>query len=315
MKTNRCQTRNRGQPSFFTSLLSLAVGGLFAPALIAAVDNSVLPATFQRLVPLHKQLGRPRTGDWLDQHPERGQTYQEYVSGNTIRANGQRRLIDVQPLGSFNASQRKIVDLAAKFEGIFFQLPVRVSEDLPLSVVPGKARRTHPEWKTPQILSTYVLDRVLKPRLPDDAIASIAFTGSDLWPGKDWNFVFGQASLADRVGVWSIYRFGDPKASDESFRITLRRTLRTAVHETGHMFSMGHCIYYECVMNGSNHLEEADRRPLWLCPLCLAKLCHATGADPRKRFEELIAFAKERELVDEEKFWRQSLGALRGARP
>ncbi len=315
MKRNRCRNHNRGLPGVLPWLLSMAVAALFAPALIAAVDDSALPVAFQRLVPLHKPLGQPRPGDWLDQHPERGQTYKEYVAGNTILANGQRRVISIQPLGSFTASQRKIIELAAKFEGIFFQLPVRVREDLPLSVVPGKARRTHPEWKTPQILSTYVLDQVLKPRLPDDAVASIAFTGSDLWPGKGWNFVFGQASLADRVGVWSIYRFGDPEASDESFRLALRRTLRTAVHETGHMFSMAHCIYYECVMCGSNHLEEADSRPLWLCPLCLAKLCHATGADPRKRFEELIVFAKEHELVDEEKFWRQSLGALQGVRP
>jgi archaemetzincin len=78
------------------------------------------------------------------------------------------------------------------------------------------------------------------------------------------------------------------------------------------MFSMQHCIYYECVMNGSNHLDEADSQPLSPCPTCLAKLCHATGADPQKRFQELIAFAKEQGLEKEEAFWRQSLEALQG---
>jgi archaemetzincin len=288
----------------------LSADALAAPPRAAAFDPATLPAEFRRLVPLHKPLGPPQPGDWLDENKEPGQTYQAYIAGNPVRATAQREVIYIQPLGAFKAAERKILDLAAKFEGIFFQLPVQVRADLPLSVIPGRARRTHPEWKTPQILSTYVLDQVLVPRLPRDAVACIAFTESDLWPGKGWNFLFGQASLANRVGVWSMHRFGDPAASEASFRVTLRRTLRTAVHETGHMFSMWHCIDFECVMNGSNHLEEADSQPLWLCPLCLAKLCHATGAEPRKRFEELIAFAKENELADEETFWRQSLAAL-----
>jgi archaemetzincin len=293
----------------------LAAGTLAVPLVLAAADKSVLPAPFQRLVPLHTPLGKPRSGDWLDRHSESGQTYKEYRAGKPVRATARRKVLYIQPLGSFDPAQRKIIDLTAKFEGIYFQLPVKVLDDLPLSTIPEQARRIHPEWKTPQILSTYVLDQVLKPRLPADAVASIAFTASDLWPGEGWNFVFGQASLGDRVGVWSIHRFGHPEASDEAFRLTLQRTLRTAVHETGHMFSMPHCTSYECVMCGSNHLEEADRQPLWLCPICLAKLCYATGADPQQRFKELIAFAKQHGLADEEKFWSRSLEALQGQQP
>ncbi|HEX4150111.1 MAG TPA: archaemetzincin [Pirellulales bacterium] len=292
-------------------LLVLAAGICGAPLLLAA-DPAVLPLHLRRLVPLHKPLGKPQPGDWLDKHDERGQTYRQYLAGKPIRATTQRKTISIQPLGDFTAPQRKIIDLATKFERIFFQLPVRVQPDLPLSVIAERARRVHPEWQVPQVLSTYVLNDVLKPRLPADAVVSIALTNSDLWPGEGWNFVFGQASLGDRVGVWSIHRFGDPAESDEAFRITLRRALRTAVHETGHMFSMAHCTDYECVMNGSNNLPEADRQPLALCPICLAKLCHATAADPQKRFEELAGFAQEHGLIEEEKFWRQSLEALRG---
>ena len=105
------------------------------------------------------------------------------------------------------------------------ETPVKVSKDLPLSVIPAPARRTHPSWGVKQILSTYVLDSVLRPRLPADAAAYIAFTASDLWPGAGWNFVFGQASLRHRVGVWSIYRNGDPSESKEAFRICLLRLL------------------------------------------------------------------------------------------
>jgi archaemetzincin len=299
-----------GVSSTKACLLSTATALLLASAAIAAADISALPAALQRLVPLHKPLGKPNLGDWLDRHKEPGQSYKQYLTGRPIRATAARKVIYVQPLGDFDDSQRKIIALAAEFEGLFFQLPVRVREDLPLSVIPEEARRIHPQWNTPQIRSTYILSDVLKPRLPADAVASIAFTASDLWPGEDWNFVFGQASLADRVGVWSIHRFGDPDRGNEPFRLTLRRTLRTAVHETGHMFSMAHCIYYQCVMNGSNHLDEADQQPLWLCPVCLAKLCHATGANPRQRFRDLIAFAKRQGLDEEAAFWQRSLDLL-----
>jgi archaemetzincin len=149
------------------------------------------------------------------------------------------------------------------------------------------------------------------PRLPADAVTLIALTTSDLTPGGDWNYVFGQAMLTDRVGVWSIHRLGDPEFGPEAFARTLRRTLHIAAHETGHMFSIEHCIFYECCMCGANHRDELDRQPLWLCPQCQAKVTHATGADPAKQFTELIAFAEAHGLKAEAAFWRKSLAAIR----
>ncbi len=72
---------------------------------------------------------------------------------------------------------------------------------------------------------------------------------------------------------------------------------------------MEHCTLYECDMCGSNHLGEADRRPLEMCPHCLAKLCHATGADPVKRWERLIEFYKANDLKAEREFCEKSLTA------
>ena len=63
-------------------------------------------------------------------------------------------------------------------------------------------------------------------------------------------------------------------------------------------------------MCGANNLDELDRHPLWLCPQCLAKLCYATKADPEKRFQELIVFAKSHGLSTEDAFWRKSLATL-----
>lgn len=267
-------------------------------------------ATIKRLEPLHKPLGKPRPGDWLDQHKETGQTFREYVGASPVTPNGRRTIIYVQPLGDFDADQRRIVALSAEYLGLYMNRPVKLLADLPLATIPDHARRVHPRWEVKQILSTYVLHDVLKPRLPADAAAYIAFTSSDLWPGRGWNFVFGQASLRDRVGVWSIYRNGDPAESEEAFRTCLRRTLKTATHETGHMFSIKHCTAYECNMCGSNHREESDRLPLYLCPQCHSKVCWATGADPIQRFRRLAAFCQLHELKAEAEYFNKAAAAL-----
>jgi archaemetzincin len=137
----------------------------------------------------------------------------------------------------------------------------------------------------------------------------LGLTTSDLWPGEGWNFVFGQASLSDRVGVWSIARYGNLENPQMS-GLVYRRTFLVAVHETGHMLGIQHCTAYECTMNGSNSLDEADRAPMWLCPECVQKVWWACHADPIKRYKSLVEFAKEHDLKAEAGFWQKSLERL-----
>jgi archaemetzincin len=293
--------------SFFLTLAGVLVAGCSAEG----GDMSSLPSKFAKLVPLHKKLGKPEPGDWLDKYKEPHQTYAQYVRSHPVRADRRRSVIYVQPLGDFTPAEKKIVALTAELMGVYFQLPVKTSNALSLDLIPEKARRTPGGKGSEQILTSYVRDELLKPRLPDDAVAVIAFTTTDLWPGEGWNYVFGEAAYSDRVGVWSIHRFGDPAAGDDAFRLCLLRTLKTATHETGHMFSIPHCTFFECNMCGSNHLAEADRHPLELCPNCLAKICFATGTDPAKRFEQLIEFYKVHGLKAERDFCEKSLAAMR----
>jgi archaemetzincin len=139
----------------------------------------------------------------------------------------------------------------------------------------------------------------------------IAFVKSDLWPGSDaWNYVFGQASLADRAGVWSTHRFGDPNESEKAFDLCLRRALKLASHESGHMFGAWHCAAYECNMNGCNSMEEADRHPIWLCPECHAKIIWALGTDPAERYRKLADFCGRHGFRSEQRFYQKSLKAL-----
>ncbi len=128
--------------------------------------NYALPPSFSKLISFHTELGKPQPGDWLDRHKETRQTYREYVASRPIRADLRHRVIYVQPLGTFTASQRKIITATTEMLQVYFQLPAKVLPDLPLSIIPKNARRKHPKWGDKQILSTYVLNHVLQPRLP-----------------------------------------------------------------------------------------------------------------------------------------------------
>jgi archaemetzincin len=260
---------------------------------------------------MHRTMREPRPGDWLETFPEPGQTFEEYLQSDPVRPSAARRTLYVQPLGEFTPAQRRVVALAADFMSHFFNLPVRLLPGQSLPPIPEQARRVHPEWGDRQILAAHVTMNVLRPSLPADAAALIAFTSSDLYPGGDMNYVFGQASFRERVGVWSLYRLGKPDADGRSFRQTLLRTLKIATHETGHMFSIKHCTKYECVMSGTNGLHETDRRPLDACPECMAKICWATGASPRERYERLARFCAANGLDRERRFFEAAADALK----
>ena len=61
------------------------------------------------------------------------------------------------------------------------------------------------------------------------------------------------------------------------------------VHEIGHMFGLKHCVYYECILNGSNGGFESDRFPdRTLCPICLTKLKLNIKFDIRERTVKMI---------------------------
>ena len=263
----------------------------------------------RQLRPLHQKMQPSQPGDWLESHPEPGQSFQQYLRSNPVKLTPERKTLYVLPMGEFDAQQRKIVDLSAEFLGLYFNCEVRTLDQVSLDdVIPPTARRVHPEWGMPQIKSTFVLESVLPARLPENGVALIAFTTSDLYPDEDWNFVFGQATFRDRVGVWSIYRNGDTQTE---FPVCLKRTLRIATHETGHMFSLAHCTAYECNMCGTNNLAEADRRPLYLCPVCVAKVGLATGFDPVRRFEQLLDFCQRNALEEEAEYYSKALQAIR----
>ena len=66
----------------------------------------------------------------------------------------------------------------------------------------------------------------------------------------------------------------DPKLKsiNEKFKTEfLRRAAKIIAHETCHVLSMQHCIYYHCIMNGTGHLAEDFASPSFLSLLHLSE--------------------------------------------
>jgi len=86
-----------------------------------------------------------------------------------------------------------------------------------------------------------------------------------------FTFVFGEARLGGRAGIFSVHRL-DPVlyglASDPT--LLLARARKEALHETGHLMNLVHCREPECVMRFSGAAEEVDLKPGRFCRACAA---------------------------------------------
>jgi archaemetzincin len=254
----------------------------------------------------------PGPSDWLANHPEPGQTYDQFRRERANRPDKLRRKLYLQPLGEFPADTSPSLDQLQQFAEAFFTLPVELRPAVDVSGLPITSR-IHPRTRQRQLLTTDILTW-LQTRLPEDAYCILAITMADLYPADDWNFVFGQASLRERVGVYSFARY-DPgfygeARGDDARTLILRRSCKVLAHETGHIFGIQHCVYFRCLMNGSNHLDESDDRPVHLCPVCLRKLHHAVGFEIPARYERLRAFSEQARFNDEAAWLTRRLAFL-----
>lgn len=277
----------------------------------AKKERSDLRAAIKKVEPFFELMGKPEAYDWLGSHNEPGQTFAEYLDSDPTKPTKERQKIYVLPLGKFTPQQKKIIDITAGYLEAFYDLPVSQMAARALKRPVSKEDKRYNQFlRTNQVRTGYIIDSILAPMLPSDAAALIAFTPEDLYPDDSMNYVFGQASLKGRVGIWSLHRL-ELGADHDTI---LRRTLKIAAHETGHMFSMWHCTKYECVMSGTNHIAETDRRPIDACPECMAKIAWLSDVSPKQRYEQLAVFCRKNGLKNEAVDFDKKAAAVAEAR-
>jgi archaemetzincin len=257
-------------------------------------------------------MPKPKPRDWLSQHYEPGQTFDQFASSRPNQPDDIRYKLYLQPLDRFPEGESPSLLLLGEFMKAFFCMEVETLSVLSESKQ-SFTKRLNPYTRNEQLLVGDIL-AALKVEIPDDAFCLMGITMHDLYPSSEWNFVFGQATYTDRVGVFGFARY-DPafygeERGDDFRQLLLRRACKVLAHETCHMFGLHHCIYFSCLMNGSNHLEESDSRPMYLCPVCLSKLHHSIGFDPTRRYQELRDFYQRVGFKEAELWMRNRLQSI-----
>ena len=220
---------------------------------------------------LYDTLGIAQPGEWRYEHTESDQTRDAFIAQHPQTLSG--KIIYLQPIGAFDSLQQEMFELTGEWLHSVFQLTVKMLPAIAENSIDTNA------WRVDQLRTGYIMDTLLQPELPDDAAGLMAITNFDIYPGDDWNFVFGEAGTHSKVGVSSFSRFGDPHAGSKEMLLFERRLLGTVLHEFLHMMGLEHCSYFSCVLNGSNSLEEADTKPILICPQCLEKMNYALQSD------------------------------------
>jgi archaemetzincin len=167
---------------------------------------------------------QPGPHDWLAVHPEPSQMFGQIKDSRPNKPDGTRRKIYLQPLGEFPPGRSPSPERLREYATIYFGLE---TDTLPAVQGQDFTTRVNPLTHNHQILATDVL-RFLMTKLPRDAFCVLTITMEDLYPEPAWNFVFGQASLRERVAVFSFARYdaafyGQERAADHQ-TVLLRRS-------------------------------------------------------------------------------------------
>ncbi|KAF6280417.1 archaelysin family metallopeptidase 1 [Rhinolophus ferrumequinum] len=252
--------------------------------------------------------------DWLLSRPEAPEDFATFHAGlRTRRRVPARKHIYLQPIDLSEGLVRSalLASLQSCTEAFFLGLQVRCLPSVPAASIRCSSRRSQDSDRL-QLHTEGILD-FLKNSKPGDALCVLGLTLSDLYPCEAWSFTFGTFLPGHEVGICSFARFSGellkvrPSALDpagaqvvaDDPKTTLRdegRTLcfstlamvqccKVTCHELCHLLGLGSCRWLRCLMQGVLSLDEALRRPLDLCPICLRKLQHILGFKLVERYK------------------------------
>lgn len=147
---------------------------------------------------------------------------------------------------------------------IFHPLPVVISDAIPTPVSAYHSGRG--QYRSSPFLEA------LRKSIVSKRSKFLGITSLDLFT-NGLNFIFGQAIIDGNACIISTHRlkpefYGHPYNE----KIFFERSVKEAVHELGHCFSLKHCLDPNCVMYFSNHILDTDRKGKNFCEKCQSLL-------------------------------------------
>ncbi|TCD10749.1 matrixin family metalloprotease [Pedobacter frigidisoli] len=283
--------------SYFIIDLKIIIYSIFLLSILHSCSTDK-KSYFKTIAKNDLPLQMPKRGEWRYNHNETPQTLEDFVNAKPLTPNQQQKIIYLKPIGNFSPLQLKQIEYTRSYMALFFQLKTVILDKVGNVVIPKNARRIGPE-NHEQLFAPYVRDSVVMLNKPAGGIVIMGITEMDLYPDKKWNFVFGLASYQKGVAVSSTFRLQHGPLSERNYRLSSTRLLKVSAHEIGHMFGLSHCLYAQCLMNGTNSMKETDKSILRLCSHCQRKLNSTLKYNNENRLAQLIAFSRENKMITE----------------
>lgn len=263
------------------------------------------------------KLAEPIEGEWLyKNYQEQGQTVEQYIQNSYNYVSDSKKKIYIMPILDHSIKSDININKIIEYISVFFQLETVLLDKIDINYLKHKYKNSKINLSKlikDNQYDTNTIMQILQYELPTDAFCLLGITNVDLY-SKGCNFVFGEAAYYSRIGVTSYCRFDStfyekylseddlPEDEKDEFNkifdndILINRIFKLVTHEILHMFSMEHCIWYNCNLCGISGIIELDKYTHQLCPICINKLYIANKFDVNKRTIELNNFYQQNNI-------------------
>ncbi|KAM5213412.1 archaemetzincin-2 isoform 2-T4 [Hipposideros larvatus] len=205
------QTVRHSEQTLRTALISKNPALVSQYEKLESGERRLMSEAFQPASDLFRPITLHSPSDWITSHPEPPQDFEEFFNDPYRKTpSPEKCCIYIQCIGSLGntkmISEEYVKWLKGYCEAFFYGLTVKLLEPVPVSAT-RCSFRVNENTRNLQIHAGHIL-KFLKKKRPEDAFCVVGITMIDLYPRDSWNFVFGQASLTDGVGIFSFARYG-----------------------------------------------------------------------------------------------------------
>ncbi|XP_077019767.1 archaemetzincin-2 isoform X3 [Tamandua tetradactyla] len=205
------QTIRHSEQTLKTALISKSPELVLQYENLDAGEQRLMNEAFQPTSDLFGPITLHSKSDWITSHPESPQDFEQFFNDPYRKIPSPEKChIYIQSIGSLGntriISEEYVRWLSGYCEAFFYGLTVKLLEPVPVSATKCSFR-VNDNTQNLQIHAGDIL-KFLRKKKPRNAFCVVGITMIDLYPRDSWNFVFGQASLTEGVGIFSFARYG-----------------------------------------------------------------------------------------------------------